>query len=116
MKALIFLLFVCLPSLSNALTWGELEDELLSVEAGNPPDVTMIQRLSDIVEAIVHYHVMLRESGVEQTLFCPPGGQEMGLEELASMVRYQARQEQSVDEVMVQRLLLNALQREFACD
>ena len=115
MKKLICLSLIAFPVLGHALTWGELESEVLSVESGNPVNVQMIRRMSDIVEAIVQFHVALQTAGVERTLFCPASGQEMGLEEIVSMVRHQARLEQSDAEALIPELLINALQREFAC-
>lgn len=115
MKSTMLLLLLLSPLSAWALSWGELEAEIDSVESGNPGDVAIIQRMSDVVSAVAAYNRALREAGADELLFCPASGSSIELDRIVSLVRAQARLDQAGPEIGVETLLLRALAREFPC-
>jgi hypothetical protein len=98
----------------QALTWSELEAEINSVESGNAPNSAIIVRFSEMVNMMVSYTRELNQQQLEP-LFCPPRGVPMHSDQLVSMVRAEARQQDAGPQVMVQDLLLDAFLGEFPC-
>jgi len=98
----------------KALTWLELHQEIQSVEQGNPANTAIIQRMSDITTALLTYHRTAVNAELA-TLFCPPSGGSMGLDEIVSIVRQQAAEADVQDDYLVESLLLSGLQQRFPC-
>lgn len=99
-----------------AMPWQELQSEINSVEAGNQPDMAIIRRTAEMVEMLVGYHRALRSEGAERLLFCPQAGGSMELDEVVSLIRFQARKQNATPDTLVQSLLLDAFRSRFPCD
>ena len=103
---------LCAPL--QALSWSELEAEITSVESGGAPNSQIILRFSEMVNMMVSYTRQLNEKNLAP-LFCPPQGVPMHSDQLISIVRNQARQQNAGPETMVQELLLDGFSAEFPC-
>lgn len=99
---------------ANAMTWEELQTEILAVESGAPGNREMILRFSEMVHMLVSYTRDLQTRGLA-TPFCPPRGQTVTIDELVSLVRVQARAESASPETLVQDLLLAGYRHRFPC-
>jgi hypothetical protein len=114
MKTLLLICLIVAAAPVKALTWQELNQEILSVEQGNPANTAIIQRMSDITTALFTYHRAAVTAELA-TLFCPPEGGSMGLNEIVSIVRRQATEADVQDDYLVESLLLDGLQQRFPC-
>lgn len=108
-------LLLLLSNAASAMKWGELEQEIRSVEAGEPANTAIIQRFGELVEGVVIYTRALNERGSSPRIFCTSGEQAVHLNELVSLVREQARQQRAEGTEPVVRLLLQGLARRHPC-
>lgn len=104
-----------LSSPAGALNWRELAAEIDSVESGNAGNAVMMQRVSALITMLMVYRDALVEAK-SVPLFCPPPGGSMGLDEVVSIVRAEARRQDAADSSLVQQLLLSGMRRRFPCE
>lgn len=100
---------------SNAMTWSELDEQIHAVESGKAADPTFLLRLSEMIQMFVVMTEAQAEKDASSLLFCPPKGGQLNLDQVTSMIRKQARDEEVVAETLVQYLLLQAFISEFPC-
>lgn len=117
MSRIVLGLFVLclLSSPAGALTWRELAAEIASVESGNAGNPVMMQRVCALTTMLMVYRAALVEAD-SAPLFCPPPGGSMGLDEVVSIVRAEARRHDAADSSLVQQLLLEGMRRRFPCE
>lgn len=108
----------CLLAASTgyAMTWQELEAEINSVESGNPQNMQIIARFSDMVQMLVTYNKAERDAGNSKALFCPPPNGSLQLNEVVSMVRAEVRRKAAAQDALVQELLLASFSQRYPCD
>jgi hypothetical protein len=85
-------LLVCLVTEPlQGMTWSDLEAEIRSVAAGNPGNITLIQRFSDSVQLVVTYNQTQQLQFPGTQLFCPAPDTPVTLDEMVSLVRAEDR-------------------------
>ncbi len=114
-------LFTCMvllywfPVASQALSWGDLQQEIERLAAGKPATQLIHLRLFEVFETVAIYTKALKAHKPNSALFCSANDTQMHFNQLVSMIRHQARQEQATAQEPVQALLLRALQQQFPC-
>lgn len=116
-ETLTTLIVICssTSTLSSAMTWSELNEQIQLVESGKAVDPAFVLRLSEIVQMLVVMTEAQAEKDDSSLLFCPPKGEQLNLDQVTSMMRKQARDEQINGETLVQNLLLQSFIGEFPC-
>ena len=115
LKAVIGVLMLFCTFSAGALTFAELEKEVVAVEAGQRPDEMIFIRLADITEAFTVYTKALYKKKTTTLLFCIPRGTQMNINQVISMIRRQAKIDKVSQGEMVQNILLRAYESQFPC-
>ncbi len=115
LRSLVLLLVLLLSNQVAAMTWKELNDDILRVESGAQSDPQIIVRLSEIVLTLVSYTKAVEEQDPAKQIFCMQPGGSLNINEIVSMVRYEARTRDAMEVELVQDLMLIAFQARFPC-
>lgn len=114
-KTLVIITLCLFSATGSAMTWTELKQEIDSVESGNPPNVSIISRMSDIVTMMTVLINAQADHDPSSLLFCPPKNQSVTLDQIVSLIRHQARISEPEAAASVQQLLMDSMRREFPC-
>ena len=111
------LLFTLLNHDASAMSWGELEKEILASESGKPVIDETMYRVVEIVQTVAVYTQALYQKNPRSPdlLFCIPKGTSMDINQGISLIRHQAKLENAKPDAQVQNLLLRALTLKFPC-
>lgn len=121
MKKLIaaFCLLLLNLSLSNkpahAMSWNELNEQIIASETGKPTNPVVILKLTEIISMLVVNAQAQSKKDPHSLLFCPPRNKEFHIDQLISLMRNHVKKNPSAIDTSVQHILLNSMVNEYPC-